>query len=199
MIEGKQIFVVIPARGGSVRLPRKNIHLIWGKPMIYWSIAASQASKYIDRVYVSTEDAEIADIARNFGAVVIERPPQLARPEIYKQDVIIHAAEAFKVKPEIIISLQANSPQICAQDLDGALEKMTQKNLKEIFSIDRDLVQNAAFRIMEYGYVFQRSLSTYCGVYMTDYQDIHTIDDIKFLEANSAPCKRGKEENDVSQ
>ena len=73
MIGNLTVFAIIPARGGSQRLPRKNIYPIWGKPMIFWSIQACQFSLYIDKCYVSTEDVEIAEIAASFGANIHER------------------------------------------------------------------------------------------------------------------------------
>lgn len=188
MIEGKKIYAVIPARGGSRRLKRKNIYPIWGKPMLYWSVRACQQSAYIDEVFISTEDAEIAQVARDCGAQVIERPEELAGDRVFKQDVIVHAAENFVEKPDIVISLQANSPQLCARDLDAALEKFVKYNRSEIFSVNADLIQNAAFRIMKYDYVFQKSLSTYCGVHVADYMDVHDQDDVDYLEANARPC-----------
>ena len=68
-----KVIAIIPARGGSKRLPRKNIFPIWGKPLIYWSIKAAKESKYITDVWVSTEDDEIARIAIKNGAKVHRR------------------------------------------------------------------------------------------------------------------------------
>lgn len=69
---------IIPARGGSVRIPRKNIKIFHGRPIISYSIDTAQRSGLFDAVYVSTEDAEIAAIARKYGAALIHRPPELA-------------------------------------------------------------------------------------------------------------------------
>ena len=67
MINGKKVLAIIPARGGSKRLPRKNILPLGGKPLIGWSIEAAKQSKYIDEVFVSTDDQEIADIVSSIG------------------------------------------------------------------------------------------------------------------------------------
>lgn len=190
MIENRRVFAIIPARGGSQRLPRKNIFPIWGKPMIFWAIQACHVSEYIDRVYVSSEDEEILSIAESFGAYRIQRPMELADGFTYKQDVIAHAAQSLEEKPELIISLQANSPQICPTDLDGAITKLVQYDRKEIFTVSDNLIQNAAFRVMDYDYVFQKTISTYCGVYITNYQDVHDKDDVDDLETNAQPCKQ---------
>ena len=71
MINDKTVLAIIPARGGSKQLPRKNILSLVGKPLIAWTIEAAQASKYIDKCIVSTDDEEIAIIAKNFGAEII--------------------------------------------------------------------------------------------------------------------------------
>lgn len=189
MIEKPVVYAVIPARGGSKRLPRKNVQLLWGKPLIYWAIQACQRSSYISECYVSTEDDEIASLAGQFGAGVIRRPAELADDFVFKQDVIVHATQSFVRQPDIVVSLQANSPQVRAADLDAAIVKLIDTKRSEIFSVDEDLLQNAAFRVMKYEYVFQRSLSTYCGVIVTRYVDVHTMDDLAFLEQNSQPSE----------
>src|SRR5690606_28597054 len=97
---------------------------VWGKPMLYWVVRACQLSQSIDRVFVSTEDAEIAEVAEESGAEVIRRPKELAAGHVFKQDVIVHAAEGFDPKPDIVISLQPNSPELCSEDLDKAIRKL---------------------------------------------------------------------------
>ncbi|MBX3048305.1 MAG: 2-C-methyl-D-erythritol 4-phosphate cytidylyltransferase [Anaerolineales bacterium] len=184
------VYAVIPARGGSKRLPRKNVQMLWGKPLIYWAVRACQQSSYISECYVSTEDDEIASLAEQFGAKLIRRPAQLAGDAAFKQDVIVHAAESFAHKPDLVVSVQANSPEVRAADLDAAIAKLIENDRSEIFSVDESLLQNAAFRVMKYDYVFQKSLSTYCGVFVTRYVDVHTMEDIQFLEQNSQPSDR---------
>lgn len=190
MIQDKRVFVVIPARGGSKRLPRKNIAPVWGKPMLYWAIRACRNSRYVDEIYVSTEDDEVAKIASVYEVKLIRRPATLADDLVFKQDVIVHAAENFALpNPDIVVSLQANSPEICAVDIDAAIEKLHQFDRSEVFSVDANLIQNAAFRVMRYEYVFQKSLSTRSGVYVTHYTDVHTPKDLEFVETNRHPCE----------
>ena len=190
-----KIAAIIPARGGSTRLKRKNIYPVWGAPMLSWSVKACQASKHITDIYVSTEDEEILKVAEECGAKAIKRPPELADNFTFKQYAIIHAVESLTYKPDYVISVQANSPEMSAVDLDNAIEKFLKHNRSEIFSVDENLIQNAAFRIMKYEYVFQKSLSTCCGAYVTDYIDVHTLEDIEELEAQRSPSKHYGEEN----
>ena len=85
---------LIPARGGSKRIPRKNIRSFRGKPMIAWSIAAAQASRCFDQVLVSTDDQEIAEVARDHGVEVpYLRPSHLSDDQASTQAVITHALE----------------------------------------------------------------------------------------------------------
>lgn len=99
---------IIPARGGSKGVPRKNIKNICGHPLIAWTIRAAKDSKLLDRCLVSTEDAEIADIARAYGAEVLERPRELADDETISRDVIAHALAATGADNSVL--LQATSP-----------------------------------------------------------------------------------------
>ena len=155
MIGEKTVAVVIPARGGSTRLKRKNVYPVWDKPMLFWAIKCCHSSQYIDDVYVSSEDNEILKLAIEFGAKAIQRPAKLADNFTYKQHAIVHAVETMDEKFDIIVSMQANSPEISAKDVDSAIEKLVLNDRNEIFSVDEDLIQNAAFRIMKYNYVFQ--------------------------------------------
>ena len=186
MTADKKVIAIIPARGGSKRLPRKNIYEIWGKPMLYWAIKACQGSKYKIEPWVSTEDEEIEKVAQSFGAKIHKRDPRLSEDHVYKQEAIRAAAkyisEQSPEEPDIVISLQANSPEIKSGMLDNAIEKFLRYDRNELFSVDFELIQNAAFRIMKYDYVYQKDLSTKCGVYMCSLRDVHTIEDIEYLE-----------------
>ena len=84
-----KIIAIIPARGGSKGIPRKNIRLLAGKPLIAYSIEAAMKSRYIKKVVVSTEDAEIAEISRRYGVEIIKRPEELAKDESPTIDAII--------------------------------------------------------------------------------------------------------------
>lgn len=185
MINKNIVRVIIPARGGSKRLEKKNIFSVWGKPMIYWAISACKQSKYIDSIHVSTENELIKRIAKQYDVDVIDRPEYLARDDVYKQDVITHAFNTLQergIGADIVISLQANSPEIKYQHLDSALEKFEKFERNELISVNFQGIQNAAFRIMRGDYVFQKSLSTKCGFFMCDYVDVHTLEDVKKLE-----------------
>ena len=90
MTKKLDIVAIIPARGGSKRLPRKNIKTVLGKPMLNWAIDACKQSKYIDRIFVSSEDNEILRLAKNSNVEVIERPISLSEDNVWTQDVLKH-------------------------------------------------------------------------------------------------------------
>lgn len=155
--------------------------------MLFWAIRACKCSRYIGKIYVSTEDREIAAVAVASGAKVIDRPRELADHTTYKQDAIIHAVRSLADQPDLVVSLQPNSPQVRAEDMDQAIEKLLSNGRNEFFSVDANLLQNGAFRIMRHDYVFEKALSTNCGVFLTDYIDLHTLEDVEYLERNSHP------------
>ena len=102
------ILGITPARGGSKGIPGKNIKEISGKPLIAWTIEAAKESQMIDRYVVSTEDEEIAEISREYGADVIERPPELATDETITLSVLQYVIE--KIPCDSVVLLQATSP-----------------------------------------------------------------------------------------
>jgi CMP-N-acetylneuraminic acid synthetase len=102
------ILGVTPARGGSKGIPRKNIRELCGKPLIAWTIEAAKRSKLLDRYVVSTEDREIAEVARRYGAEVVHRPPELARDDTPTLPVLQDVLK--KIDADVIVVLQATSP-----------------------------------------------------------------------------------------
>src|SRR3989344_6294036 len=100
---------VIPARGGSKGLPRKNIKKLLGKPLIAYTIEAAKKAKSLDRIFVSTEDKEIAKIAKKYGAEVIERPFELAADDAPTYRVLQHAINEIG-NAEVVVTLQPTSP-----------------------------------------------------------------------------------------
>ena len=179
------IIAIIPARGGSKRLPGKNIYPIWGKPLLYWSIKAAMDSKKIDAVWVTTDDEEIAKVAKSSGANVFMRDPKLADDKTYKMVAIRDCFNAIEFTGSAVVSLQANSPEITGQILDNAIEVFFDQDRNELISVDENLMMNAAFRIMRPWYVNQRELSTKTGAFICDVHDVHTLEDIKFIEARN--------------
>ncbi|MBB3063188.1 pseudaminic acid cytidylyltransferase [Microbulbifer rhizosphaerae] len=120
---------VIPARGGSKRIPRKNIKSFCGKPMIAWSIEVALESDCFDQIIVSTDDAEIAEVAREYGATVpFIRPAELSDDHTGTIPVVRHAIEWFKSQgqsPEQVCCLYATAPFVRAEDILRGLEALT--------------------------------------------------------------------------
>lgn len=106
------ILGVIPARGGSKRIPCKNLQMLAGKPLLDWTIEAAFQAKRLDRVVVSTEDDKIADYVagyvKTWGVEVLERPPELATDDATTAQVLQHATLALN--PDIVVLLQPTSP-----------------------------------------------------------------------------------------
>lgn len=127
MYNGKSILGLIPARSGSKRLPGKNTRPLLGKPLIAWTIEAALASRYLDKVIVSTDSEEIAEVSRKYGAEVpFMRPKELATDEAKSEDVVLHSLkyleDTVNYSPDIIVLLQPTSPLRTTEDIDKALE-----------------------------------------------------------------------------
>lgn len=120
MIEGKTVLGLIPARGGSKRVPRKNLKPFRGEPLILWSIEEAQKSRYIDILAVSSEDQEIQLLASSL-TTVIHRPHHLAEDDATSEDVIRHALTVFAL--DWVVLLQPTSPLRTVEDIDGCIER----------------------------------------------------------------------------
>lgn len=134
-----RLLALIPARGGSKRLPRKNLAPLAGRPLIAWSIETALAATTIDRVVVSTDDPEIASVARATGAEVpFLRPPELATDAAGSEAVIRHALETLEAEGENfdqVMLLQPTSPLRTAHDIDGAARLMHERNAEAVISV----------------------------------------------------------------
>ena len=128
---------IIPARGGSKAIPKKNLIEIASKPLIAWSILAAKCSKGIDEVYVTSDSHEILEVAKLYGAKTILRPDEISGDRASSESAITHAIEYLasnQLFPEVIIMLQATSPLRKKNDLDNALHIFSSENLDSLFS-----------------------------------------------------------------
>ncbi|WP_418113761.1 acylneuraminate cytidylyltransferase family protein [Vibrio scophthalmi] len=138
MLNTKKVIAIIPARGGSKRLPRKNILPLGGKPLIGWTIEAAQNSVYVDEIFISTDDQEIADIASQFGVAVPElRPDYLSTDTSTTQSVIFYTLEKYCKDADVVVLLQPTSPFRCCKDIDESLEMLSNKDANMVVSVTK--------------------------------------------------------------
>ena len=141
MIVGKRVLAIIPARGGSKGVPRKNIKILFGKPLIAYTIEEARKSKYIDRLIVSTDDTEIAEIAKQLGAEVpFLRPVELANDTAKAIGVVQHALKQIEKMDEfnysIIVYLEPPAPLRITEDIDKAIEMFAELNPDSVVSVN---------------------------------------------------------------
>ncbi len=139
MLNNKRILGLINARGGSKGVPGKNIKLMNGKPLIGYSIECARQSRFIDKVLVSTDDPEIAEVAKSFGAdVPFLRPQELASDTAKQIDAMIHAVNFLEDNGEnydIICVLQPTCPMRIAEDIDATLELLISSNADSAITV----------------------------------------------------------------
>lgn len=112
------LVAVIPARGGSTRVPRKNVLEFFGHPMLAYTVAAARGSRIFDEVLVSTDDAEIADVARAHGAEVVDRPAELALDAVPSSEVVLHAIASVG-EVDAVCQLMPNCPLRTSADVQA--------------------------------------------------------------------------------
>ncbi|MCM8761209.1 MAG: acylneuraminate cytidylyltransferase family protein, partial [Candidatus Omnitrophica bacterium] len=128
MYNGRSILAIIPARGGSKGLPRKNVKDLAGKPLIAWTIREALKCGCIDRVIVTTDDKEIANISARYGAEIpFLRPKRLSLDRTETIDVILHAINWLRDEGcdyDVVVVLQPTSPLRVAGDITSALKML---------------------------------------------------------------------------
>lgn len=135
MFKGKSILAVIPARGGSKGVPRKNVRPLGGRPLIAWVIEAARSSRYLDGLILSSDDREIIETAGRYGCPApFVRPTELATDEIGSAPAFVHAIENF-VRHDYTLLLQATSPLVLPEDIDTAIAMCIERNAPGCVSV----------------------------------------------------------------
>lgn len=184
MYKNKKIIAIIPARGGSKGLPGKNIKQLLGKPLIAWTIEQSKASKYIDTIFVSTDNEQIADVARTLGIDIPSlRPAHLAMDNSSSMDVILYTLHMFEEKGkhfDVVILLEPTSPLREVSDIDRSLEILiSNKEAESIVSICKVEAQHPMFLVR----LENKWLSPYLNINF-NVQRRQEIEDLYFFEGS---------------
>jgi N-acylneuraminate cytidylyltransferase len=129
---------LIPARGGSKGIPRKNLQLIGGVPLIGRSILAAHTSQRVDRVVVTTDDVEIAEVAKSFGAHVVQRPAKLADDVASSEAALLHCLDVLELEiplPERFVFLQCTSPFTTGVQIDAVLSALDDPTIQSALAV----------------------------------------------------------------
>jgi N-acylneuraminate cytidylyltransferase len=133
-----EIVAVIPARGGSKGIPRKNLARVGGHPLIGRAITAALGAALVDRVVVSTDDQEIAKVARQYGAEVVERPTDLSGDTASSESALMHAAQILEKQvgacPSILVLLQCTAPFTTSDDIDRTVRAVVNEQADSAFA-----------------------------------------------------------------
>lgn len=137
MLNSHKILGIIPARGGSKGVPRKNLKQLAGKPLLAWTFEAARNSAYLDRIILSSEDDEIINAAKVMGLEVpFVRPVHLAHDNTPGIDPVLHALDYFKAENySFVVLLQPTSPLRKAEDIDGAIRLCLETNAPACVSV----------------------------------------------------------------
>lgn len=131
---------IIPARGGSKGIPKKNITLVAGKPLIAWTIEEAKKSGYFSQIIVSSDNEEILAVAKKFGAKTLKRPTELASDTAQAESVLTHALRSVQVNgvlPPLTVYLQPTSPLRTAKHLKNAINLFSEKKADTLISVCR--------------------------------------------------------------
>lgn len=140
----KKILCIIPARGGSKGVPRKNLRNLGNKPLIQWTIDEAKKSKYIDCIVVSTEDKEIEQICVKLEVEVIKRPMELAKDDSPTIDSVLYTLNTLESDEkyifEYVLLLQCTSPFRTVTDIDRAIETLLKdRKFKSLISVTKEV------------------------------------------------------------
>lgn len=135
----QQILTIIPARGGSKGIPKKNLQPLCGKPLLAYAVEAARAAPSVTRVVVSTDDAEIAAVGRDFGAEIVWRPAELSGDSATSESALLHSLahllETENYAPDVLVFLQCTSPLTLPEDVEGTIQALLQSGADSALSV----------------------------------------------------------------
>lgn len=136
------VLAVIPARGGSKGVPRKNLAPVAGKPLIAIAVGAAVSARMVDRVVVSTDDDEIAAVAAAAGAEIVRRPSVIATDDASSESALLHVLQQLqdqgKPLPDVLVFLQCTSPQVDAEHVDGVVMALLDQGADSALTVVRN-------------------------------------------------------------
>lgn len=139
--EHPQTLAIIPARGGSQGIPRKNLREIGGRPLVCRAVDIARAARLVHRVVVSTDDDAIAAAARSAGADIVQRPAEISGAQAASESALLHALEYLAAsegyRPELLVFIQCTSPLTLPEDIDGAVAKLLESRGDSLFTARR--------------------------------------------------------------
>lgn len=182
----KNATAIIPARAGSLRLKNKNRALLWGDPLVVWTIRACLNAHYVDKIVVASDDNIILSMAAAFQVITHRRHAVDDHESKITACRSIALANVEADSPLVIV--QANSPDIHYEDIDEAIKNVQRGDRLECFSVDNNLEQIGALRAYRHPmHLFTPHLSYKSKVIQIDCSDIHTQEDIDVLEKRGKP------------
>tara|TARA_Y100000356_G_C11260806_1_gene293351 strand:- start:4163 stop:4843 length:681 start_codon:yes stop_codon:yes gene_type:complete len=128
------IITIIPARGGSKGIPKKNLIEVGGNPLLYYSITQSLKSMS-NKTYVSSDCDEIGDYSKSLGASFMKRPLSISKDTSTSESCLLHTLQSIKEKIDIVVFLQATSPLRTSFDIDRGIKKLINNNYDSVFSV----------------------------------------------------------------
>lgn len=202
MFENKKILAIIPARGGSKGVPKKNIIEIFGKPLIQHSIECALNSKYIDKVIVSTEDIEIAEIAKKCGAYVpFLRIPELATDTSKTIDALVYTIkelEKLGEKFDYLVLLQPTTPLRKSYHIDEALENLMKSPYNDLVSVCEVKEHPILMRTLDKNNVLCNLLNTNSTMRRQDFSKVYIVNGAIYINKLDDSFNSSKSLNDAN-
>ena len=142
LLSNKKIIAIIPARGGSKGIEKKNIRMFAGKPLIAHTIEQALSSNLIQRTFVSTDDAGITAVSQAHGAEVIRRPAEISGDATSSEIALLHALDYLenseRLAPDYVVFLQCTSPLRKPHDIDSAVQQLIEENADSLLSVTKN-------------------------------------------------------------
>lgn len=186
MYQNKRILAVIPARGGSKGIPKKNITMLDGLPLIVYTLKSAQHSKYLDRIIVSTEDFEIKKVAEQYGVEVpFLRPVELAQDDSKTIDCILHTIDTLKNIRETydyVVILQCTSPLRKFWHIDEAISKIISENGTSLVSVSEVEEHPILMRTLNIDGTLQNLLNVNSTIRRQDFPSFYKVDGAIYIQ-----------------
>lgn len=183
----KEVIAIIPARGGSKGIPRKNLIDLGAKPLLSWTLESAFKAESVTRVLVSTDDPEIARTSIDLGAECLMRPAELATDHIHAVHVVLHALETLQIDAELVLMLLPTSPFRQAYEIDDAIRTYRQQpdsdSLVSVCELDKQILH---LRNIRKGFLVPLAETTNLNIQRQDLEPLYALNGSIYV---STPAK----------
>jgi CMP-N-acetylneuraminic acid synthetase len=184
--EPRNIHAIVIPRSDPKDLPDRNLHVVFGRPLILWVLEALKSSRRLTGYYISTGDEHLAGACREAGCEIIDRPDKLDGNRVSRVEILRHAVKSIYSRhgltTHVAVGVRASIPELQGHHIDDAIDFLDRNKLREVITVGMNDIENDDLRVIHHRALFADAPSYRIGIVRTDFVNVRSIDDTADLQ-----------------